>query len=162
MRLEEWPLDIGYASERVTVKSGDGTAEKIGGQDGTTQLIVTAPFIDDALKSELRTIAASLPKGGEHAVSAALIVAEGGHDDPGVEGFRFYTDAEGEFGDFYGVRLEGNPYGGELTKALLLISKDGALYYDEFVTDLTQRFNTETLQRKILSAQICYTGKGCH
>ena len=34
--------------------------------------------------------------------------------------------------------------------------------YDEFVKELSEKFNLSTLLRKIFAAQTCYTGKGCH
>ncbi|MHC3994835.1 hypothetical protein ACXWTF_08380 [Thiomicrolovo sp. ZZH C-3] len=160
MRLEELPLDIGYASEQVTLKTPEGTAQTVGGQDGKTQLIVTAPFIDEALIAELQSIGQALPEGD--GVDASLIVAATAHEDPKVDGFRFLLDSDEEFADWYGVRLSGEPLEGELTKALFIISKDGALFYDEFATNLNDPFNAETAVRKIYAAQECYTGKGCH
>lgn len=162
MHLEEEPMDIGYASEEVKLKAADGSERIVGGQNGKTQLIVTAPFIDDNFKNELETIEKALPEGGEHEVSATLIVAGDNHKDPQLERFEFLIDREGEFADWYSVRLCGDPLEGELTKALFVISKDGALYYDEFATDLSKPFNVETALRKIYAARECYTGKGCH
>lgn len=156
------PLDIGYASDKVTLTDSDGKEHTIGGHNGKTQLIVTAPFIDDAFVKELKEINAMLPKGGEYEVSAALVVASDSHEDPGLENFDFFIDSKAEFGDFYGVRLEGDPCDGELTKAVILISKDGAIFYDEFADNLHDRFKVDTLLRKIAAAQTCYTGKGCH
>ena len=162
MRLEDMPLDIGYASEEVTLRGSDGKNHLLGGHNGKTQLIITAPFIDDAFVRELQEIDAMLPRGGEYEVSAALVVANDSHENPQLENFDFFIDSEEEFGDLYGVRLAGEPCAGELTKAAILISKDGAIFYDEFPANLHDRFNTDTLLRKIAAAQTCYTGKGCH
>jgi peroxiredoxin len=160
MRLEEMPLDIGYASEKVTLKTKDGTDSTVGGQNGMTQLIVTAPFIDDTFIAELEAIDKALPDSEE--VSATLVVAGDAHEAPELTRFRFLIDSDAEFADWYGVRLSGDPLEGELTKALFIISKDGALYYDEFAKNLHDPFNAETAVRKIYAAQECYTGKGCH
>ncbi len=162
MKLEDEPLDIGYGSEKVTVCDAGGTAVTLGGQNGTTQLFITLPFLDAAQIEELRVIAATLPKGGDYPVQASVVVASDIHDDPAVEGLGFYRDKEGEFGDWYGVRIKDAPLSGEFTKAIILISKDGALFYDEFVSNLHNAFDLPTLERKILAAQLCYTGKGCH
>jgi hypothetical protein len=162
MRLEDMPLDIGYASEKVTLQDREGKTRVVGGQNGKTQLIVTAPFIDDAFKAELEAIAEGLPGGGGSDINATLVVANDSHDDPGVGTFDFLVDSDNEFGDWYGVRLSGAPCDGELTKALFVISKDGALFYDEFAQNLHDKFKTDTLLRKIAAAQECYTGKGCH
>lgn len=161
MRLEDMPLDIGYASEKVTLTSKEGEKHVIGGQSGLTQLIITAPFIDDTFVAELEAIEKSLPA-GDASLTASIIVAGENHNDPKLGRFRFLIDSDSEFSDWYGVRLSGDPLDGELTKALFVISKDGALYYDEFAKNLYDPFNAETALRKIHAAQECYTGKGCH
>ena len=160
MQLEDMPLDIGYASEKVKLKTKEGADTIVGGQNGKTQLIVTAPFIDDSFIAELEAIDKALPDSGE--VSATLIVAGDAHEAPKLPHFNFLIDSENEFADWYGVRLSGAPLEGELTKALFVISKDGALYYDEFAKNLHDPFNAEAAVRKIYAAQECYTGKGCH
>ena len=162
MSLEDIPLDIGYASEKINISEPDGKKHTIGGQNGKTQLIVTTPFIDYEFKNELKEINDILPHGGDYEVTASLVVANKNHKNPELNKFDFFIDEEDELGDFYGVRLKGEPYNNELTKALILISKDGAIFYDEFISDINEKFNIDTLLRKISAAQVCYTGKGCH
>ncbi len=162
MRLEDTPLDIGYASEQVTLTDESGKSHTIAGHNGKTQLLIAAPFIDDSLISEVKEIEAMIPKESEHEVNVALIVANNKHQNPHLEGVDFLMDTEGEFADWYGLRLVGDPLQGELTKGIMLISKDGALFHDDYPTDLHEPFNHETLYRKIVAAQTCYTGKGCH
>lgn len=162
MRLEDMPLDIGYASEKVILKDKDGHNIEIGGHNGKTQLIISASFIDDNLIDELKRIDTDMPRGGEYEVTAYLVVANDDHIDPKLENIKFLVDSEDEFSDYYGTKLSGAPYENELTKAVILISKDGAIFYDEFKNNLEDKFNTDTLARKILAAQTCYTGKGCH
>jgi peroxiredoxin len=164
MRLEEPPLDIGYASEKVTLKTPSGEERIVGGHNGKTQLIITAPFIDDAFISELQTIDKALPSGAEGTfeVTGTLVVADSELKDPGLEKIELLIDSDAEFADWYGVGLSGDPLDGALTKALFVISKDGAMFYDEFTKNLHDPFNAETALRKIHAAQECYTGKGCH
>lgn len=162
MHLEDLPLDIGYACEKVNLKDTQNKTHVIGGQNGKTQLIITAPFIDDIFLKELAEINEILPKGGEYEVTASLVVANDLHKNPNLKKIDFLIDANQELGDFYGTRLKGKPFNDELTKALILVSKDGAIFYDEFVKDIEVKFNAETLARKIMAAQLCYTGKGCH
>ena len=162
MSLDDMPIDVGYASEKVSVKDKENNSHILGGQNGKTQLIITAPFIDDSLLEELQSIEKELPEGGEHEVTASLVLAHDLKDDLNMGKIRLYIDDKEEFSDFYGVKLSGEPYGGELTKAIILISKDGAVFYDDFKNDLEDKFNQETLMRKIYAAQTCYTGKGCH
>lgn len=162
MHLEEMPLDIGYASEKVLVTTSDTQEYILGGQNGKTQLIITTPYIDDNFIQELKEIDEILPIGGDYEVTASLVVANKKQTIPEFEKINFFIDTNEELGDFYGVRLKGEPYENELTKAAILISKDGAIFYDDFLEDLDDKFNIETLYRKIAAAQECYTGKGCH
>lgn len=162
LRLEELPLDVGYASEKITVKDQDGNEHILGGQNGKTQLFISAPFVDDDLLKELQEIDKELPSGGDYEVSASLIFANDLKDDLNLAKIKLYVDNKEEFGDFYGTKLTGEPYNNALTKAIILVSKDGAIFYDEFVKDLNDKFSQETLMRKIYAAQTCYTGKGCH
>jgi len=162
MHLEDLPLDIGYASEKITFKDAKEQEHIIGGQNGKTQLLITTPAIDQAFIEELKEIEKILHQGGEYEVTASLIVANERHQNPALEKFNFFVDSEDTFGDFYGTRLKGEPYNAEFTKAIILISKDGAIFHDEFLQDIDDKFNIETLLRKISAAQICYTGKGCH
>ena len=163
MRLEEMPLDIGYASEVISVTDKESKKETtLGGQNGKTQILISVPFIDESVKEELKSIDKDLPSGGEYEVTASLILTKEPEDDLGLEKIKVYLDDKEEFADFYGTKLSGEPFENGLTKALILISKDGAIFYDDFVEDLGEKFNQETLARKIYAAQTCYTGKGCH
>jgi len=162
MYLEDMPLDIGYASEEVALFDEKSQAISIGGHTGKTQLIITTPTIDAAFLAEMQTLSKLIPASAEHEISNYIIVASSKEQMPKIENFSSLVDSKGEFADMYGVRLSGAPFEGELTKALILISKDGAIFYDQFCDDLEQEFNTDMLYRKILAAQLCYTGKGCH
>lgn len=162
MRLEDMPLDIGYASQKVLLHDGDAKECSIGGHTGETQLIITLPFIDEALLDEMQKISEILPQSQEHKILTYIVVANSSHKKVQLQNIQFLIDSQEEFADMYGVKLTGEPYHNELTKALILISKDGAIYYDQFCDDLDDAFNTDILYRKILAAQLCYTGKGCH
>lgn len=162
MHLEDMPLDIGYASEKVILNDSNGNKSFIGGHTGKTQLIITTPCVDDTFLNEVKKIGEIIPTSDEHEVVASIIVANDSHKAVESDKFNFLIDSHEEFGDMYGVRLQGEPFHGELTKSIILISKDGAIYYDQFCDDLSHQLNTDILYRKILSAQLCYTGKGCH
>ena len=162
LELEDIPMDIGYASEKVKLYDENGEAHTIAGQNGKTQLIISAPFINKTFKDELKTIDSLLSKESNENFECHLVMANEEHQDPHMEHIDFLIDKEGEFGDWYGVRLQGEALKGEFTKSLMIISKDGALCYDEYPQDISNTFNQETLMRKILAANTCYTGKGCH
>jgi peroxiredoxin len=163
MHLEEMPLDIGYASEKISVTSKtDNKEEFLGGQNGKTQLLIGVPFIDEQIKAELMQIDANLPSGGDYEVTASVILAEAPTEALDFKKIKIFIDDKEEFRDFYGTKLSGEPLEGGIAKALILISKDGAIFYDDFVTDIDENFKTDILARKIHAAQTCYTGKGCH
>jgi len=162
MKLEDTPLDIGYMSEKITLKLLDGTEIEIGGQNGATQVLISLPFLADHEIQELQKIDSFLPQGGEYEVQTTLIFAQKPENIPSFEKIRIAVDAQGEFGDMYAFRLQGEPLEGALAKQITLISKDGALFYDDFCNNLQDNFNLEKLELKIIAAQNCYTGKGCH
>ena len=155
-------MDLGYASEQITLYDDQDQTHLVGGHTGKTQLILSTPFIDDAFSEELQKIDALLSDEEGEQFEASLVVANDSHLNPSLKHIRFLIDKEEEFGDWYGIRLQGEALQGEFTKSLMLISKDGALFYDEYPQDISSGFNHETLLRKITAAHTCYTGKGCH
>lgn len=155
-------MDIGYASEKVKLYDKKGHEHMIAGQNGKTQLIISAPFINKTFKDELQKIDELLNEEFNENFECHLVMANEEHQDPHMKNIDFLIDTEGEFGDWYGVRLQGEILKDEFTKSLMIISKDGALFYDEYPLDISNPFNQETLLRKIAAAQTCYTGKGCH
>lgn len=161
LTLEDIPLDVGYACEKVNLKEPGGESFSVGGQNGT-QLIISAPFIDEKLLSQIEETQKLLSLNAMGDISKTLVVSTAGHGDPQLKEWRFGFDEEEEFGDFYGVRLAGGELGGEFAKALFLVSKDGALFYDEVLRNLDGMFSLEKALPKIAAAINCYNGKGCH
>ncbi len=161
MHLDEDPLDIGYASEKIKVNTYAGNEIEIGGQNGKTQLFLTLPNIDEKNLEELMFIKKNVLQSFD-ACNTYIITSKKYKNVFKDEKIQFTQDSEGEMGDFYGTRIADGELAGNQTKALILISKDGAIFYDEFLSDLTQTFNQDTLYRKLKAADECYTGKGCH
>lgn len=158
LELEDMPLDIGYASERVDLKNSTGETFRIGGQNGSTQLIIVLPFIDDSCISQLKEMDSLLSINALGGITKALIVATDNHAMPPLEEWLVGFDYDEAFGDYYGVRLSNK----ELAKSLFIISKDGAVFYHDIVNDLNDPFSLEKALLKIAAAESCYTGKGCH
>ena len=156
------PLDVGYASEKVSLKNHDNKTFTIGGQNGFTQLVLSAPFIDNALRLQLEEIDTLLGLNALQGITKALVVANAQHTDPQMEGWQFGIDTDEAFGDYYGTRIAQGKLGGEFAKALFIVSKDGALFYNEILNDLNKPFSLEKALPKIAAAMNCYTGKGCH
>lgn len=162
VNLDDMPLDIGYASEKVDLKNSAGEIFQIGGQNGTTQLIVAVPFVTEELIKQLKEIDSLLYINALGGMSKVLIVATDKHDMPVMEEWLVGYDYDKAFGDYYGVRLSGEELSGELAKSIFIISKDGAVFHHEILCDLNEPFNIEKLILKTAAAQSCYTGKGCH
>lgn len=162
LELEDIPMDIGYASEKITMYDEKNTAHTVAGQNGRTQLIIALPFINKTVKEELHKIDTLLSTEEPDEIECHLVVANAQHANPHLDHMDFLIDKEGEFGDWYGIRLHGDVLEGEFTKSLIVISKDGAIFYDEYPKDISSPFNHDTLLRKLAVAQSCYTGKGCH
>ena len=162
LTLEDMPLDVGYASEKVMLKNHSDETFTIGGQNGFTQLIFSTPFIDDALLAQLEEIDTLLSLNALKGISKALVVASAQHTNPQMEGWQFGIDHDEAFGDYYGMRIAQGELGGEFAKGLFIVSKDGALFYNEILNDLNESFSLEKALPKIASAMNCYTGKGCH
>lgn len=158
LTLEDLPLDVGYASERVDLKNGLGENFCIGGQNGATQLLISAPFIDDALMAQLNEMDTLLALNALGGLTKALIVANDSHALPALDEWLIGYDADEAYGDYYGVRLSNK----ELAKALFILSKDGAVFYHEILSDLNESFSIDRALAKIVAANSCYTGKGCH
>jgi len=156
--LEDMPLDVGYASEKVSLKNHKDETFTIGGQNGFTQLLISAPFIDEALISQLTEIDTLLSLNALGGIAKALIVANDKHELPILEEWLSGYDYDEAYGDYYGVRLSNK----ELAKTLVIVSKDGAVFYHEILSDLNAPFSLEKALPKIAAAINCYTGKGCH
>jgi peroxiredoxin len=162
VELEDIPLDIGYASEKVDLKNSSNTLFSIGGQNGATQLLISIPFIDENLLSTLKEFTTLLSINALDGISKSLIVATDRYPLPHLEEWTVGFDYDQAFGDYYGVRLSGGELNGELTKALFILSKDGAVFYHEILSDLSTSFDLDKALVKIAAANNCYTGKGCH
>lgn len=159
--LEDMPLGVGYASQKVTLIDTNDQPFVIGGQNGHTQLIISAPFLDENLISQLKEIDTLLTLNGL-VISKSLVVATKKHTNPTLGEWNYGIDYDTQFGDYYGVRLGEGELCGEFTKALFIVSKDGALFYDEIPKDLNEPFSLEKALPKIAAAMNCYTGHGCH
>lgn len=158
LTLEDMPLDVGYASEKVTLKNRSQETFTIGGQNGSTQLLISAPFIDDALTAQLNEMDSLLSLNALGGITKSLVVATNNDPLPVLEEWLVGYDFDEAYGDYYGVRLSNK----ELAKSLFIISKDGAVFYHEILNDLNAPFSIDKSIAKIVAANSCYTGKGCH
>ncbi len=158
LTLEDMPLDVGYASEKVNLKSPTGEVFTIGGQNGVTQLLISVPVIDNTLITQLRDFDTLLSLNALGGITKALIVANNKHELPTMQEWLSGYDYDEAYGDYFGIRLSNK----ELAKSLFIISKDGAVFYHEILNDTNKPFSIDKALAKIVAANSCYTGKGCH
>ena len=76
--------------------------------------------------------------------------------------FEIVFDTQEEFGNMYGAKIVSGSMKDKLTKALFLISKDGAVFFLDIPNNLEKEFDLERLQVELNKAYITYTGTGCH
>ncbi|WP_024791549.1 hypothetical protein [Lebetimonas sp. JS032] len=154
--LEDIPLDIGYKAETVTLYDKNSIPVEFPQKCKDTQLIITMPFIDEKLMREIMETDKFLQ---DLKIHIYLVLPEE-TNLPSFENIIVLFDKDNEFSDIYGltIKMEDKE---TITKALILISKDGAIYYDEYPDDVYQKFNLEKLKRKIISSKEIYNNKGC-
>ena len=157
LTLEDEPLDVGYRTEKITAYTLDGDGVDLGGQTGATQVIFTLPHDDP---SQIEEILSLLPHSDDKALTSCIITAQKPSQLP--EGVMWLIDQDRSFADAYGISFIDGDLKGLLTKSVMVITKDGSLFYSDIPSDLTSPFRHDTLKIKINAAVGCYTGKGCH
>ncbi|MDD5406615.1 MAG: hypothetical protein PHE73_06730 [Sulfurovaceae bacterium] len=71
-------------------------------------------------------------------------------------------DTYDEFGTWYGTKIIEGSLTDLLCKSLFLISKDGAVFYVDIPSDMSDGINLEKLHIALNKAFSIYTGVGCH
>lgn len=160
MSLEDLPLDEGYASEKIKAKDILGEEVSFGGQNGKTQIIISTPYLNQDNFEEFNSIFQD--KDLEIEDVEKYLILSSKEDVKVAFDMPVIIDNKEMFGDEFGVRISDAPLEGKLTKALFIISKDGAIFYEEIPSDLKTEFNVDKIYQKTMAALACYTGKGCH
>jgi len=79
-----------------------------------------------------------------------------------LQKFKIYFDDGLEYGNMYGTKIEQGILEGKLTKALFLISKDGAVFYVDMPEVIESSLDMQRLHVELNKAYVAYTGVGCH
>lgn len=160
MTLEDMPLDEGYASETIKAKDMNGAEVSLGGQTGKTQIIISAPYLDQQNHEEFDQLFKDKDLALEDVERYFILSSR--EDIKVATDMPLLFDEDEEFGDEYGLRICDAPMEGKLTKAVYIISKDGAIFYEQVPKDLKTPFELDKIYKKTVAALACYTGKGCH
>ena len=159
-------MEVGYMAEPIEVSTIDGNFLTIADQksDRTLQLLASFPnesefeadiiefdkFFDD-LKIELK-LYMIFAQSSEYIEQLAKKLNH----------FEVVIDREGEYGQMYGTVYVSGALTAQLTKAIFLIGKDGAIYLDDMPSSLETSFKLELLVSELNKAYAAYTGVGCH
>lgn len=158
-------MDIGYMAENVKVLST--CKEKIelqrSHEDKSMTLFMSYPSCE--FEKEILIIDEFLHD-IHVGLNCYLIFSEFNEQNVALEQklkkFKVFFDEEDEYGNMYGTKIESGSLEGKLTKALFLISKDGAVFYIDMPNDLQMPLDLERLHAQLNKAYITYTGVGCH
>lgn len=159
-------IDVGYMAENVELQTlaGDNFLVKRSHSDGAMTLLVSFPFVKEFEEQILKL---------DHFMSSIQVPIfcyfVFSSDTDGLEDlqtklkkFEILKDSEDEFGPMYGTKFVDKELEDKLTKALFLISKDGAVFYLDMPQNLEDELKLDRLQVELNKAYVTYTGVGCH
>ena len=159
-------IDVGYMAENIEITDfNDETKEiKRSNQDQSMTLFISFPDFSENFIDEVKEVDEFI-----HDIQVAtncyfiLDSKESLNGQP--HQFKKFTtvfDTEEEFGNMYGTKITSGTLTDKLTKALFLISKDGAIFYLDMPENVNNKLNLERLQAELNKAYVSYTGVGCH
>ncbi|QOG11258.1 hypothetical protein [Arcobacter sp. FWKO B] len=155
-------IEIGYKSEKVKVCSNGGETTTIGGFQAskTVVLIVSLPNIENTdiqiqkLDNFLSNIVVD--------IDCYLVLANELKTDVKTKKLQLMYDKYKEFGTMYGTLITSSTLENELCKAIFIIGKDGAIYYEQTMDNLQDELDFEKLSIELNRAFSTYNGQGCH
>lgn len=156
-------IDVGYMAENFEAQDIEGNEIEVrrSNPEKTMTIFVSAPFVDESL-SKLDELLSHIEVGLKcyfiFEKSDASIV----EFHKSLKKFEIVFDTCDEFGPMYGTKIVQGELEDKLAKALFLVSKDGAIFYIDFLSDEAGEFNLDRLRVELNKAYITYTGVGCH
>ncbi len=160
-------IDVGYMAENVEVKT---TAEELfeikrSHEDKAMTLIVSFPNLTNGFKMEALKLDHFM-NDIQVPIHCYLIFHKNSEEIKNfgtkLKKFEVVYDYESEYGNMYGTKILNGSLKDKLTKALFLISKDGAVFYLDMQNDLSDPIDLQRLQVELNKAYVSYTGSGCH
>jgi peroxiredoxin len=155
-------VEVGYKSERVKVLFSTNENITIGGYNNTKKvvLIVNMPNID-GIEKQIQKLDTYL-KNIVVDIDCFLVMSNEKVFNLSLSKLIPVCDKYKEFGTMYGTLITSGTLENELCKALFIIGKDGAIYYENTLENLSDEFDLERLSIELNRAFGSYTGKGCH
>lgn len=154
-------VEVGYKSERVKILSKTNENITIGGYNNTKKvvLIISMPDID-GINTQIQKLDTYL-KNIVVDIDCFLVMSNEKVFDLSLSKLIPVCDKYKEFGTMYGTLIVDGSLENELSKALFIIGKDGAIYYENTLENLSDEFDLEKLSIELNRAFGSYTGKGC-
>ena len=165
--LTEDFIDIGYMAENIEVTDFYGNTKEIKRSDekGSMTLLISFPFVQNGFLDEILKLDKFMSK-IQVDINCYFLFSTKCSEKTVIknrlEKFEIVYDDEEEFGNMYGTKIVSGELEGKLTKAMFLISKDGAVFYLDMPHDLNMAFDLDRLQVELNKAYVTYTGVGCH
>jgi peroxiredoxin len=160
-------IDIGYMAENFEATDTNGQSKEIkrSHSDGSMSLFISFPDTSDDFSAEILRVDQFMSK-IQVPIQCYFVFNEETKDtatmNNKLEKFEILFDTEDEFGNMYGTKIVSGNMADKLTKALFLVSKDGAVFFLDMPKDLEKEFDLERLQVELNKAYVTYTGVGCH
>lgn len=142
-------LKVGDSAPSVNLVGRDLTPLKVGGAQGVYQIINIVPSLDTGVCAnqarKFNQKAASLPNAKVFVVSLDLPFAQKRFcETEGIQNLVVGSDfVDKEFGKKYGVLLESSKLRGLLTRAVIVLDKEGKVIYSEVVSEISNEPNYE-------------------
>ena len=160
-------IDIGYMAENFEITDTSGTKKEIkrSHSDGAMSLFISFPDASESFSKEILKIDQFMSN-IQVPIKCYFIFNEKLENTTvfknRLKKFEMVFDTEDEFGSMYGVKIVSGKMEDKLTKALFLISKDGAVFFLDMPSNLEKEFDLDRLQVELNKAYVTYTGVGCH
>lgn len=167
MELCEDFTDVGYMAENIEVRDLSGKTKLIkrSTPEKSMTLLLSFPHAKEEFANEILALDELLSR-IQVELKCYLIFDEDSDEKTVLKNrlkkFEMVFDADNEFGSFYGTKLVSGTLEDRLTKALFLISKDGAIFYIDMPNDLSRPLDVDRLRVELNRAYSSYTGVGCH
>lgn len=167
MELCEDFTDVGYMAENIEVRDlfQEKKLIKRSSRERAMTLLLSFPHAKEEFANEILALDELLSR--IQVELKCYLIFDKDSDEKSVlknvlKKFEMVFDTDNEFGTMYGTKLVSGTLEERLTKALFLISKDGAIFYIDMPNDLSRPLDVDRLRVELNRAYSSYTGVGCH
>ena len=154
-------VDIGYSVEKMALSHLDGVPYSVPTR-GVTTLLMSAPFFDGALLTQLAQLDIEFSDKSVENFEAIFVLSAEQELPSGFTFFKFVTDEDDEYCAEFGTKIGSGKLEGKLAKALFVISRDYVLFHKEICENIEDSFSVDRLYFQLGKALNVYTGTGCH